>query len=231
MGLRGRQDIVEIFILSISVAALTLCDYLYIRRAAVVTTNKKIHIKGLLPQGWRQIVCFCLIPASLTAVMLMLRLFYQADIVFVLKRICLVAILWPIAISDYREFRIPNKLVLCGIICRLLILVLELLLERELILEQLINEGVAAVSAVIICLACMVLSRGSLGMGDLKLMFMMGLLLGVEGILYSMFVSIFFSFVVAVILLLTRKKGRKDSIPFAPFILTGTIVSLILSGV
>ncbi len=220
----------ELFILVISMVALTLCDYLYIRRAAVVTENKKIHIKGLLPQGWRQIVSFFLIPISLTVVMLMLYLFYQSGIVFVLKRICLVAILWPIAISDYQEFRIPNKLILCGIICRVLILFPELVLEGELILAQLINEGIAAIGAAIICLACMVLSRGSLGMGDLKLMFMMGLLLGVEGILYSMFVSIFFSFIVAVILLLTRKKGRKDSIPFAPFILAGTIVSLILSG-
>lgn len=220
-----------IFILMTGVVALTLGDYLYIRRESVITVDKKIHIKGLAPRGWRQILCFLLIPVSLAAVALMLHLFYSVSLVFLGKRLCLVAVLWPIAISDYREMRIPNKLVLCGLVCRLLLIVTELLLEMDAIGAHLISEGIAIVGAVIVCFACMLLSKGSLGMGDMKLMIMMGALLGVEGICYAMFFSIFFSFVAALLLLLTKKKNRKDSMAFAPFVLAGTIVSLILCGV
>lgn len=221
----------EVFILMTGVAILTLCDYFYMRRESVITTDKKIHIKGFVPRGWRQITCFFLIPISLAAVALMLHLFYFVSIVFLTKRLCLIAVLWPIAISDYREMRIPNKLVLCGLLCRLVIMIPELFLEPDTMGVHLVSEGIAVVGAVIVCAACMILSRGSLGMGDLKLMVMMSALLGIEGICYSMFFSIFFSFVAAIIFLLTKKKGRKDSMAFAPFVLAGTVVSLIVCGV
>ena len=68
-------------------------------------------------------------------------------------------------------------------------------------------------------------------MGDIKLMIMMSALLGIEGICYGMFVSVFFAFIVSVILLITKRKKKKDAIPFAPFILAGTFTCLILSGV
>ncbi len=207
-------DWLEQFILVIAIIILSLLNYLYLQR-----------------RKWKNILIWILIPVSLFIMVVMLRYFYQSDIIHILKRVSIVAVLWSIAISDYKEYRIPNKLILSGIAMRALILIYELVININNVLSILIYELIAVAGAVIVCLICMVISRGSLGMGDLKLMIPMGLMLGVEGICYAMFVSVFFAFIVSVFLLLTKKKAKSDQLPFAPFILAGTFASIILSGI
>lgn len=207
-------DWLEQFILVIAIIILSLLDYLYLYR-----------------RKWKNILIWIFIPVSLFIIAVMLRYFYRADIIHILKRVAIVAVLWIIAISDHKEYRIPNKLILSGIAIRALILIYELVINLNNALSILIYELIAAAGAVIVCLICMVISRGSLGMGDLKLMIPMGLMLGVEGICYAMFVSVFFAFIVSVFLLLTKRKAKSDQIPFAPFILAGTFASIILSGI
>lgn len=221
----------KIVVLMIGVILLSFVDYGYIRRKNILLLERKIQIREIRPQGWKQILCFIVIPISLIAIVIMMISFYKMNILYTAKRVCIIAILWPIAVCDYQEMRIPNKLILYGLLLRLLLLGSEMIFAYETVLPIIINEGIAILGAVIVCMICMLLSRGSLGMGDLKLMCLMAAFLGIEGICYSMFVSIFFSFIVAVGLLITQKKSKKDAIPFAPFILAGTFVSLIISGV
>lgn len=210
---------------------LSLTDYLYIKRKNVIADKKIKNIRGLLPAGWKQWLCFACIPVTLAAVAWIISGFYRMPAVHVLKRVCVVAVLWPIAVSDFQEYRIPNKLILLGLALRVPLLAAELFIHTDTVGAIVLNELVAVVGSTIVCLVCMFLSRGSLGMGDLKLLMFMSAFLGVEGILGSMFVSVFFTAVMAIALLLFRKKSSKDAIPFAPFILAGTIVSVILTGV
>lgn len=221
----------DIAILIVGILILSIVDYLYIRRKNIVIEKNKINIKRFIPIGWKQTTCFIIIPITLLAIALMYSRFYDFSLIYTLKRMCVIAVLWPIAISDYQEFRIPNKLILYGFALRVPLLISEIFVQTDTILAIVINELVAIVGATIVCIACMFLSRGSLGMGDLKLLMFMSAFLGVEGICYTMFVSIFFSAVVAIGLLIFKKKSRKDAIPFAPFILAGTFVCLILTGV
>ncbi len=214
-----------------AIILLSIIDYVYIKRKNVIVDKRISNIRGILPSGWKQWVCFVCIPISLAGIAWMVSVFYQMPVIHVLKRVCVVAVLWPIAISDFQEYRIPNKLVLLGFALRVLLLVAELFACTDSVGSVVVNDLVAVAGSTGVCIVCMLLSRGSLGMGDLKLVMFMSALLGVEGIIASMFVSIFFSAVVAVGLLLFRRKSRKDAIPFAPFVLAGTIVSLILTGV
>lgn len=221
----------DIAILIVGILILSIADYLYIRRKHIIIEKNKIDIKGFIPVGWKQIFCYVIIPISILAIALMYNRFYEYSLLYTLKRMCVVAVLWPIAISDYQEFRIPNKLILYGFALRIPLLIAEIIVQTNSVLAILINELIAIVGATIVCIACMFLSRGSLGMGDLKLLMFMSAFLGVEGICYTMFVSIFFSAITAIGLLIFKKKSRKDAIPFAPFILAGTFVCLILTGV
>lgn len=209
---------------------LSIINYLYIQRKQIFR-EKQINLKGLVPVGWKQIVYYILMPGSLLAIALMYNSFYELPLIYTLKRICVLAILWPVAVSDYQEFRIPNKLILYGFALRAPLLIAESIIQTDSVLETVVNEAIALIGATIVCIVCMILSRGSLGMGDLKLLMFMSAFLGVEGICYTMFVSIFFSAVIAIGLLIFKKKSRKDAIPFAPFILTGTFICLILTGV
>ena len=55
-----------------------------------------------------------------------------------------------------------------------------------------------------------------------------GLLLGYPGVLMALWISIMTGGSVAVALLLMRKRGRKDAIPFGPFLSFGALVVLLV---
>lgn len=64
----------------------------------------------------------------------------------------------------------------------------------------------------------------------MKLFAVMGLYQGLWGAVNSVFFSLLASFVVSVALLISKKKGRKDTISFGPSILIGTIAAIGLAG-
>lgn len=216
--------------LFIITALVTVFDYWAIQNRGNPRLCSADFRNAFKPVGWKQIVYYILAPVSCVGFVLMSQLFYEAEVVFTMKRLLVIGLLWPIAVSDYREFRIPNNLILLGLVFRAVLLLPEGIIYGKAMLQTLAGDAIAAVAMIVLCLVCMLLSQGSMGMGDLKLLAVMGLFLGVEGILYALFFSMFAAFVIAVVLLLTKKKERKDAIPFAPFILAGTIASLILSG-
>ena len=72
--------------------------------------------------------------------------------------------------------------------------------------------------------------KNSIGMGDIKLFAVMGLYQGLWGVINSVFFSLAASFVISIAFLITKKKGRKDSIAFAPSIFVGTVVAICLAG-
>ena len=67
-------------------------------------------------------------------------------------------------------------------------------------------------------------------MGDTKLFTEIALFTELYYMVPVLVFSLFLSFAEALILLLTKKKSRKDTIPFGPCILCGTILAMILSG-
>ena len=77
---------------------------------------------------------------------------------------------------------------------------------------------------------CTLLMKNSVGAGDMKLFVVMGLLLGMHGIWGAIFASLIVSFVVAIVLLVSKKKTRKDAIPFGPALVVGTFLSVFLTG-
>lgn len=69
-----------------------------------------------------------------------------------------------------------------------------------------------------------------MGGGDIKLAFVMGLLLGLQKTLLAMFVAFNVAAVIGVILILSGRKKRSDLIPFGPFLIAGTVVSYLWGG-
>jgi len=66
----------------------------------------------------------------------------------------------------------------------------------------------------------------SMGMGDVKLAAGIGAFLGWSHVLVCFFLSFLLGAIVAIFLLLTRVKGRKDRIAFAPFLVAAALISL-----
>ncbi|MBI5641733.1 MAG: prepilin peptidase [Nitrospirae bacterium] len=71
-----------------------------------------------------------------------------------------------------------------------------------------------------------VLSRGGMGGGDIKMMAMVGALMGWKSVLLTTFAGSLTGSVIGIFLMIFRGKGRKAKIPFGPFLALGTIITL-----
>jgi len=76
-------------------------------------------------------------------------------------------------------------------------------------------------------LAIVLLTRGKgMGGGDVKLAFLMGLILGWPMIIISVFLSFIIGSTFGILLILAGKKKMKSMIPFGPFLILGTFIGL-----
>ena len=66
-----------------------------------------------------------------------------------------------------------------------------------------------------------------MGMGDIKLVTLIGLATGFPLALAALFIGIVIGGLAAVVLLALRKKGRKDVMPYGVFLGIGPIVALL----
>ncbi len=69
-----------------------------------------------------------------------------------------------------------------------------------------------------------IIGRGALGMGDIKLAGVIGMMVGYPLVLYALIAGALLGGVAAVILLITRKATRKTTIAYAPYLAMGAIV-------
>ena len=76
-------------------------------------------------------------------------------------------------------------------------------------------------------LLIIVASGGGMGGGDMKLGAMMGAFLGWKLVLLAILLGVFAGGAVAITLLMTGSKGRKDPVPFGPFLALGAVLSLL----
>jgi leader peptidase (prepilin peptidase) / N-methyltransferase len=74
--------------------------------------------------------------------------------------------------------------------------------------------------------AVIVLSRGGMGGGDLKLGAMLGAFLGWKIIIVALFIAVVLGGVSAIALLASGRLARKDAIPFGPFLAVGGAMAL-----
>lgn len=68
---------------------------------------------------------------------------------------------------------------------------------------------------------------GGMGMGDVKLAGAFGLYLGWPGSMIALFLAFILGGVISVALIATRRIGRKQHIPFGPFLALGALIVLI----
>ena len=74
--------------------------------------------------------------------------------------------------------------------------------------------------------ALALVSRGGMGGGDIKMMAMVGALMGWKAVLLISFIGSFIGGVFGIFLMIFKGKGRKTKIPFGPFLALGSLITL-----
>ncbi len=130
-----------------------------------------------------------------------------------------------IFVYDLKHYEIPDKILMPAILITLIYDIFILCQPFSLICS--INYIFAALIGSGFFLSIFLISKGLwMGFGDVKFAVLMGLLLGFPNILLALFLSFFFGAIIGIILMVFKKKGIKSEIPFAPFLIVGTFLTV-----
>ncbi|MSQ14481.1 MAG: prepilin peptidase [Dehalococcoidia bacterium] len=131
------------------------------------------------------------------------------------------SILLVITVIDLEHRRILNKIIYPAILVSPFAAIVYGASAKDIFLGGLIGF--------LLMLLPYILSGVGLGAGDVKLAAFIGIFSGYPAILVAMFGAAVFGGVAAGFLLLTHLRGRKDPVPYAPFLALGGVVALIWS--
>lgn len=155
---------------------------------------------------------------------------YNYGPVKVIRYLLLLSVLYPIALEDAKERKIPNRWLTYLLLCRGILFLAETVFFPALFRENIIFILSGGVISGAIFFAAYVLSKHAIGMGDVKLFAVTGMYLGIGTTYLVMVVSLILSAFYGGILVLGKKKSIKDEIPFGPFAAIGTLIVLLIGA-
>lgn len=135
------------------------------------------------------------------------------------------SILIVLTVTDLEHGILPNRIVYSAIAIAFAVALIAHFL-RPGGLPDLKSAAIGGAIAFFFLFIPAIISRG-MGWGDVKLAAFIGLATGFPLVLLALFLSIISGGLVAAVLLLLKIKGRKDAIPFGPFLSLGTLVALL----
>jgi prepilin signal peptidase PulO-like enzyme (type II secretory pathway) len=121
-----------------------------------------------------------------------------------------------IFIYDQKHYLIPDKVVYPAI-------ALALIFNFQSFPDYILS----ALGAAAFFLTIVLVSREKwMGLGDVKLAFLMGLILGWPEILIALFLAFATGAIIGVSLIAANRKSLKSAVPFGPFLVWGTLIAL-----
>ena len=151
-------------------------------------------------------------------------------------RTCLfAALLIVISFIDLEFTIIPNKIVYSGFLAGLLFAIGMAVThsDAKLLLSRLLGAAIGtAIIILIVVVGSAIFRKQAMGIGDVKLMAMLGIYLGAWPHLAIILISAsLLGSIIGVILIITRGKKMDSAIPFGPFLSIGGLLSLLYGEV
>lgn len=169
----------------------------------------------------------------ISSVILILTIFlvsglYEFNILKCFRNMTMVMLAIPIAYFDYRKKIIPNFFIITGVVIWAVFFLIEWLiggldwlsLLKFSLFGLLLGGGVLLISLLI--------ARNGIGMGDVKLFAVIGLVYGFSNTFLIMIISLFIMAIIGIILMVRKKATKKSMLPMAPFLLIGLVVSCLI---
>lgn len=152
--------------------------------------------------------------------------------------LCFISLfLIPIAVIDFSKYIIPNKILIALFPVAVLIAIYHIKYPIffyydaspwDPVFGALIGSSILFLIALLGYV--MYRKKEVMGMGDVKLLIVLGLLLGFQNTLLMLGLSVILGAIGAIFLLITKKKGRKDMIAFGPYIIIAFYIIVWISS-
>ncbi len=123
-----------------------------------------------------------------------------------------------IVVSDLLYFIISDKVLIVFFVW---FLVLQVIFEYR----GWLDAVAGSLLGFLFLLLLAILSKGGIGGGDIKLMGVLGLVLGFQGAFNTMMIASIIGLIVGIIGMLMKKYTRKTAIPFGPYLALGALIA------
>ena len=220
-------------------AAVTLVtvalEFLYCSYIGVFETGLKIPVSSkykndtVVPFNGIKLILTIIICAVLSFCVQISLKSNNVSVINFIKLYGLFVMVLGASIIDLKKKIIPNMIILVGLAFRLLIYIYEII-KSENLKETITSDLIGfAIGFGILAVVSFITKQG-IGFGDAKLFGVIGLVGGSFCTYSTLFASLIISALVSVILLVTGKKGKKDTIPFGPCIAIGYTLVIFLTS-
>lgn len=156
--------------------------------------------------------------------------FYEYSFWYMFKRFAMALFLIPVAYVDLKKQLIPNRLQLFGVGLFLVFTMVDVLVLKNPIKEVLLESGKGLLLGGGVFLFCMLISGGGMGMGDVKLFSVIGMILGWTAVFNVIFWSILCIAIFGIVMICRKKAGRKTMVPMGPFVLLGMLITIFVGN-
>lgn len=130
----------------------------------------------------------------------------------------MMSMLMIIVVTDMSYMLIPNKI---------LLFFLPLLVIMRVVspLDPWYNAIIGAIAGYVLVAIIIILSKGGMGAGDMKLLGVLGIVLGLGNVLLTFFIAALLGALIGVVLMTLQKVKRRQAIPFGPYIVVAAIIT------
>lgn len=199
------------------------CGY-FLKPKDLVPIFSYLYLKGKCRYCGQKVSKQYPIIEFITGILFFMIFFKYGFSLELVKFIFLAALLVVVGTIDLKTQYIYTNTIITGLIVAITIMAIEghLINTYSKIPEYIIGGAITAG-----VLAIIVVTTGAMGWGDVELMFIIGLFVGLKLSLLTLFLAIVIGGIGAVILLVTKIKNRGDSMAFGPFIAIGAITAIL----
>jgi len=155
-----------------------------------------------------------------TGLLFLIIIIFNLNLFFYLIITCFLIIIFA---YDLKHYIIPDKIIYPAIV---IVFIFNLITNYQLPVTSYWLLSAFLASGFFLFLV--LISRGKwMGMGDVKLAFFMGLVLGWPNILLALFLSFILGAVIGVALIILKIKKLKSQVPFGPFLVASTFIAML----
>ena len=142
-----------------------------------------------------------------------------------LKFMILASLMIVIGMIDLKTQYVYSSTIVIGAIAGIIFFVAEWINDGSFPKDKLIGMLIGLILIGLIVL----LTRG-MGVGDIEIVALSGLFLGIRGSIFTLFTSFVLGGIAGILIMFIKKKGRKEAIPFGPYIAIATIMSIYIGN-
>jgi len=133
-----------------------------------------------------------------------------------------------LGILDHKEQMIPNRALAVLLGVRMLLLVAECISFPGFTPEIVVSSFAGLAGGGLMFLLAGIIARKGIGMGDVKLIGVMGYYLGFRVLMSDLVITLALTVLGGLCALMFRKASLRSEMPFAPFAAAGTMITILL---